>query len=66
MRVDLRVQHRGSLQPAFLGQIQKLVVRHGTPEEVAEPRCEFDIGNAMHGCGVSWLGIALDAEKEIR
>ena len=42
---------------------EQLVVRHRAPQEVAEPRRQFEIGDAAATAGP---GIALDAEQELR
>ena len=66
IRVDLRVEHRRRAQPAPLGQRQQLLVRHRVPEEVAQPRGQLDVRDAVHLRRIVRVEIALDVEQEVR
>ena len=52
--LHLRVQHGGIVQFAGFGQAQQFVVRHGTPQEVAEPRGQFEVRDAVHVLRHRW------------
>ncbi len=50
-------------QFAGFRQPEEFVVRHGTPEEIAEPRSQFDIAYAANGRSIA--RVAFDAEEEV-
>ncbi len=62
---DLRVEHGRRAELALLGQGDELLVRHGAPQEVAQPRRQLDIRHAVRTFRVVRIQVALDPEEEV-
>ena len=62
----LRLQDAGLARFSRFSDAQQLVVRHRSPEEVAQSRSQFEVGNLVHLGGIVRIQVAFDAKEEVR
>ena len=63
--LHLGIERGGGVELAALGEREQFVVRHPTPQEVAEARGQLDIGDRVGPGGVERVRVMLDAEEEV-